>query len=263
MTGKLELFSQLNRKVDFAVVIESLSDAAGQSIAPCPVFLIEAGVDVAERNLEHKDQTKLSCMMEACCVHLCKLMNDAGKKPEFVRVYGLLIGGTKARILVARPVITRLNGNNCEIHVIITSNDSDCFDLLDSITPMQVVDEPAGIPAPTIQITGETGMQLATCEMFEQNLEPSQNLPTIPSLNTLRSFELTSPPVPSQSQARLSFPYDSAISAEALRNCQNLTEMVKARISLMRSPSSVGPERRNFHQKNCPRNTSQQQRQFR
>lgn len=98
----------------------------------------------------------------------------AKRKPELVRVYGLLIGGLKAQVLVAHPVITRLGDGQHEIHVHISADESLTMDFL----------------KPSEAAKGKKKSN--SIKAFEQLIEGTGDFPNLSGLNvddfTLRSY---------------------------------------------------------------------------
>ncbi len=81
--------------------------------------------------------------MTASCLHLANEMVKCNKMPELARVYGLLIGGTSARFLVARPIVNRCASGEHRIRVIITGDEAWSFDLRQSSNNSAAIDLPA------------------------------------------------------------------------------------------------------------------------
>ncbi len=222
-----------NRRVDYAVVIESLGNVEDDLIAPCPVLLVESGADLEAENHEHKDQAKISCLMSACCMNLAHEMIKKGKKPEPVRVYGLLLGGTFARILVARPIVANIENDFYEVYATVSCDDSWGFDLRDDTNAQSSHELDPDSPK--------------AFELFESDLAPSEPLPTIPASEELKDFFALIPTEPRRLQPAPDIPYEGSITADGLRKCELIVETVKARISLMRSNDCVETENRRFN----------------
>lgn len=171
--------------------------------------------------------------MTASCLHLANEMVKCNKMPELARVYGLLIGGTSARFLVARPIVDRCASGEHRIRVIITGDEAWSFDLRQSSNHSAAmdVDEPV------------TETSNARYPGFEIDLEPSETVPPsviIENTPRLLGFEL----VKDFEGARTTsvkpepIPFEGSITEEGARYPLLLAEIVKARISLIRSDLS-------------------------
>lgn len=127
------------RKVDYAVLVDCLPPppppSAGVVKHPLyPLLLAEYGTEVVPQDFHHKDFSKMACMTSVICVRLAYDLAKLKKKPELVRVFGLLVGGTKAQLLVAQPVVV-LEGRKYRIYASISFDPSWKFDLEPSKKP--------------------------------------------------------------------------------------------------------------------------------
>jgi hypothetical protein len=110
------------RRVDF-VLLSTYFDL--------PFFFIEYALEESEGSFGHKDSTKISSLMTIGCNRLCKKLQNSGSDPSIAKVFGMLVGCTKAQLLVAHPVIKdSTDGDYSEIHIIITSHAHWFMDLL-------------------------------------------------------------------------------------------------------------------------------------
>lgn len=87
-----------NRRVDFVELLRIDDELF-------PMVLMEVGVDEAQSAEEHKDFTKISCLLSICCSRLMNFMGKTHRNPHKARCYGLLVGGAKAHCLVAHPIL--------------------------------------------------------------------------------------------------------------------------------------------------------------
>jgi hypothetical protein len=94
-----------------------------------PMLLIEAGKDSFDLNNPHKDQSKLLGILSQSCLKLAYGLIAAKKRPEEARACGIWIGGLVIQILVAHPVITKLQDGKFEIHANISINPHWLYDL--------------------------------------------------------------------------------------------------------------------------------------
>jgi hypothetical protein len=110
------------RRVDFVLLSTGFD---------LPFFFIEYALEESEGSFGHKDCTKLSSLMTICCNRLCQKLQNSGSDPSIAKVFGMLVGCTKAQLLVAHPVIKdSTDGYYSEIHIIITSHAHWFMDLL-------------------------------------------------------------------------------------------------------------------------------------
>ena len=230
-----ELFESAHseRKIDWVVLLESLSDSPDQSIKPCPVLIVESGVEPAPGLHEHKDQTKSSCIMSACCVNLAYELARCGKKPELARVYGLLIGSTSARFVVARPVVNRRSDGKYEIKSHVCSEEDWHFDLRDpDVAEEPTVDKPSVYPG------------------FEKELNPgeSEKLPNIPHDKQPIGFKLVKDFDGLRRSRGVSraIPFEGQLTETGVKKTILIAEVVKARISLVRSNAAKDDVKREF-----------------
>ncbi len=132
--------------------------------------MIEAGIEEVPITLFQKDFKKLSCLMSSACLKLAYEMIAVGKKPEVARIYGLLVGGTQARLMVAQPVLTLVDGVH-QIHINISGDPDWTIDLLSEM--------------PSPEATSTNGPP--SCEFFETTLPATREMPQF-SARTLRKI---------------------------------------------------------------------------
>lgn len=216
-----------NRFVDWAVVTGLCSSIRNEF----PIFMIEAGTERIPDSLLQKDFPKMSCLMSAACMDLAYQLIAAGKKPEIARVYGLLVGGTQARLMVASTVV-KLESGLYQIHVNISGNSDWTINLLDEA------------PLPKAYPTDNPLL----CEFFETSLSAAREFPALNIINILKAFTTT---VGSRNRPKDPTPYNQFISSPALKKCMFITQMVKARIALIQSddPSNFDRTGRRFMDK--------------
>jgi len=117
------LFPSLNARFsDYAVIFKINSIFI-------PILLVEIGSELFDAENVHKDATKLMNTMTLSCIKLATELENSGKCSSHARVYGLWIGGSRAQMAVAHPIVTHTE-NGYEIHVIITFHDHWLVDVL-------------------------------------------------------------------------------------------------------------------------------------
>ncbi len=119
-----------DRRVDYSVLSKLQN-----GLPAVPILLIEGGTALIQKNKEHKDWTKLACLVSGCCLKRVSQLIALNKNPLEARCFGLLVGGTRAQCLVAHPVWT---GADWFIQV---SSDPHWF--IDLQSPIQLVDKNA------------------------------------------------------------------------------------------------------------------------
>ncbi len=199
-----------SRFVDWAVVMDSLNPSSRQEI---PIFMIEAGVELVPSTLFHKDFKKLCCLMTAACFELAYDLISVRKKPELARIYGLLVSGTEARLLIAHPVLTLIN-DVWQMHVNISGEDSWAIHLLNE-GPLPEVDS----------------HELASGRVvFETVSPPTSQFPRF-RRNSVRTVSTSSSG--NAQKLEQSIHYTASISVNAFHKCVFVAEMVKATANLI------------------------------
>ncbi len=141
-------------KVDYAGLLLCLPRPSSRS-SKLPLLLVEYGVDVVELGFQHKDFSKMTCMMSSCCLSLSEKLVSLGRKPELARIYGLLVGNTKAQLLVAQSVVVQV-GDEFQIQVNISSDPEWEIDLL--ATPRS--SNPSASQGPAAQVVEAKEMHI-------------------------------------------------------------------------------------------------------
>lgn len=122
-----------SRKIDLALVSKYLDLAT---------FFIEYALEDSEGTFGHKDFNKLASVMTIACIRLCQKLQELGLDPSTAQTFGMLVGGTRLQMMVARPIITD-NDGVIEIHVVIVMNSHWNMSLLkfDNSTPFTCSDK--------------------------------------------------------------------------------------------------------------------------
>ncbi len=98
-----------------------ISGKLGEDSFVHPLLMAEHSVHPHTENLsDHKAFVKMGMLLSNSCCRLAKKLIEVGRDPLVARSYGLLVGGTKARLLIAHPVITKF-GEEFEVHASIHS----------------------------------------------------------------------------------------------------------------------------------------------
>ena len=98
-----------------------------------PMLLIEAGKEPFDLKNPHKDQSKLLGILSQACIKLAYGLIAAKKRPEDARTCGIWIGGSVIQLLVAHPIVTKLQDGKFEIHANITINSHWLYDLNNTV----------------------------------------------------------------------------------------------------------------------------------
>ena len=102
------------RKADFCALIQ-----IAENKDKIPILVIEAGKDEFNWENQHKDSCIILEIMAANCIALAYQLKDLGKDVEKAQTYGILIGGLKFQLCVARAVL-RVEDGKYAIHAEIT-----------------------------------------------------------------------------------------------------------------------------------------------
>ncbi len=131
------LFPYYNRcEVDCVYLISCLPAGESGVVENFPLLLVEYGADLVTDDRYHKDFAKMTCMMSASCLRLARKLVSLNRKPESARIYGLLIGGTRAQLLIAHPIVTKLD-EKYDIHVNLSFDPDREINLLSTETELQ------------------------------------------------------------------------------------------------------------------------------
>lgn len=207
-----------------------------------PILIVEIGSYIFDVDNPHKDATKLINTMILTCFELATELEKAGKSSGHARVYGLWIGGSRAQMVVAHPVITPL-GSTHEIHVNVTFHD---HWLVDVLTPTELGTPSVDVCSePCCRIINEIipgPMEFIKHPMSVNPVISEQFSPIINAEN-ISVDEVTEPErvaVPTTEPHLLS--ENSRFDLSALKKIKVFSRIVKDRIEFLNSESSNRPE---------------------
>ena len=118
------LHPQTKNKIDFASTID-LGDVK------LPILIVEAGIETVPEGYLHKDSSKIQCLLSVGTYTMAYKLIGRGQMPELAVTFGVLIGGSKCQLLVARPVIREMTDGTSEIYVNISYHDHWGLDIIE------------------------------------------------------------------------------------------------------------------------------------
>ena len=185
-----------------------------------PILIVEYG----SRN----DEMKLSSTLILLCSRMVRKLEQCGKKAELARVYGLRICGSHIQMIVAHPIIKKIEGSHSkyDVDIILTTRDHWHLDILNTESNSECMD-----------------VCCTHSDLIELVIEPESQITDTPSTkpilcNSKIALDKLKREAKTSMESDHVKAYNGTINLTALNKLKLFIILVKRRIALLTSESS-------------------------